>query len=68
MGQRERLPDCFRLKGKGPTEAHRQESRPLCLAPQMGSVRHSSDNLKLLSQELREVKSALTGSRVLNPQ
>ena len=37
------------------------------LAPQMGSMRHSSDSLKLLSQELREVKSALTGSRVLNP-
>lgn len=53
---------------EGPhTEAHRQ-SRGHSLAPQMGSVCHSSDSLKLLSQELREVKSALTGSRVLNPQ
>lgn len=64
----EGLPDCFRLKGRAPHRSTQAESRPLCLAPQMGSVRHSSDSLKLLSQELREVKSALTGSRVLNPQ
>lgn len=70
VGQERRglLLPCSHLKGRGATQNHTQAGpRPLCLAPQVGSMEHSSNSLDTTLPRAQEAKLDLIRGKVLTP-